>query len=120
MPLSSKFLTHSLISSHHDLNLGEGSPALVGEVKGTSGLDTSIPMRFSFLKPKEATTTGKVKVEWWCPNTPWSNQINERTYRDYKLGFHILFENVPECGKERHRQQKKVLLQSKECPCNDK
>ena len=68
-PLSPKFLTHSLISDH-DLNLSEGSPALVGEVKGIWGLDTNILMRFSLLKPKEATIAGKAKVEK-CPNTPW-------------------------------------------------
>ena len=71
VPLFPKFLTRSLMSNHHDLNLGEGGPILVREVKGISGLDTSISMRFSFLKPEEATTTGKVKVER-CPNTPWS------------------------------------------------
>ena len=44
------------------MNLGEGRPVLVGEVKGILGLDTNILMRFSFLKAKEATTAGKVKV----------------------------------------------------------
>ena len=62
VPLSPKFLTRSLISDH-DLNLSEGSPTLVGEVKGISGLDTNILMRFSLLKPKEATIAGKTKVE---------------------------------------------------------
>jgi len=53
------------------LNLGEGNPILVGEVKGISGLNTKILMRFSFLKAKEATTAGKAEVER-CPNMPWS------------------------------------------------
>jgi len=43
----------------------------VGEVKRILGLDTKIIMRFSFLKAKEATTTGKAKVER-CPSMPWS------------------------------------------------
>ena len=60
--LSPKFLTRSLISDH-DLNLSEDSPSLVGEVKGISGLDTNILMRFYLLKPKEATIAGKAKVE---------------------------------------------------------
>ena len=59
------------MSDHHDLYLGEGSPFLVGEVKGISGLDTKILMRFSLLKAREATTAGKAKVEK-CPNMPWS------------------------------------------------
>ena len=70
-PLSSKFLRCSLMSDHHNLNLGEGSPVLVGEVKGILGLDTNILMRFSFLKAKEATTAGKAKVKR-CPSMPWS------------------------------------------------
>jgi len=57
--------------NHHDLNLGEGNPALVGEVKGISGLDTNILIRFSLLKAKEATTVGKPRVER-CPSMPWS------------------------------------------------
>ena len=69
-PLSLKFLTRSLMSNHHNLNLGEGSPFLVGEVKGISGFDTKILIRFSFLKAKEATTTGKAEVER-CPKMPW-------------------------------------------------
>ena len=68
--LSPKFLTHSLMSDHHDLNLGEGNPVLVGEVKEISGLVTNILMRFSLLKAKEATTVGKAKVEK-CPSMPW-------------------------------------------------
>ena len=56
--------------NHHDLNLGEGSPLLVGEMKGVSRFDTQILKRFSF-KAKEATTAGKAKVER-CPRMPWS------------------------------------------------
>ena len=59
------------MSNHHDLNLGEGSPLLVGEVKGVSKFDTQILTRFSFLKAKEATTVGKAEVER-CPRMPWS------------------------------------------------
>ena len=59
------------MSDHHELNLGEGSLVLVGEVKGISGLDTKILMRFSLLKAKEATTVGKTKVER-CSSMPWS------------------------------------------------
>ena len=59
------------MSDHHDLNLGESNPVLVGEVKGISGLVTNILMRFSLLKAKEATTTGRANVEK-CPNMPWS------------------------------------------------
>ena len=70
-PFSPKSLTHSLMSDHHDLNLGEGSPTPKGEVKGILELDSNILMRFSLLKPKEATTVGKAKVEK-CPNAPWS------------------------------------------------
>ena len=66
-----KFLTRSLMSNHHDLNLGKGNPFLVGEVKGITELDTNILMRFSFLKAREATTGGKAKVER-CPSVPWS------------------------------------------------
>nr|POE75236.1 hypothetical protein CFP56_14271 [Quercus suber] len=50
---------------------GEGSPVLVGEVKGISRLDINILMRFSFLKAKEATTAGKAKVERFL-SMPWS------------------------------------------------
>ena len=57
------------MSDHYDLNLGEGSPFLVGEVKGISGLDTKILMMFSFLKAREAITIGKVRVEK-CPSMP--------------------------------------------------
>ena len=57
------------MSNHYDLNLGEGSPILVGEVKGILGLDTKILMRFYFLKARETTTTGKAKVER-CPSMP--------------------------------------------------
>ena len=59
------------MSDHLDLNLGEGSPFLVGEIKGISRLETKILMRFSFLKAREAITAGKAKVEK-CPSTPWS------------------------------------------------
>ena len=59
------------MSDYHDLNLGEGNPFLVGEVKGISGLNTKILMRFSFLKAKEATTAGKAKVKR-CLSMPWS------------------------------------------------
>ena len=59
------------MSNHRDLNLGEGSPFLVGEVKGVLGFDTQILIRFSFLKAKEATITGKAEVER-CPRMPWS------------------------------------------------
>ena len=59
------------MSDHHDLNLGEGNLVLVGQVKGILGLVTNILMRFSLLKPKEATTADKTKVKK-CPNTPWS------------------------------------------------
>ena len=48
LPLSLKFLTHSLTLDYHDLNLGEGSLVLVGEIKGISGLDTKILMRFQY------------------------------------------------------------------------
>lgn len=58
------------MSAHHDLNLGEGSLALNGEVKGILEPDTNILMRFSLLKPKDTTTTSKAKVER-RPNTPW-------------------------------------------------
>jgi len=51
-PLSLKFLIRSLMSDHHDLNLGEGIPVLVGDVKGILGLVTNILMRFSLLKAK--------------------------------------------------------------------
>ena len=57
------------MSDHHVLNLGEGSLVLMGEVKGISGLDTKILMRFSLLKAKEATTAGKAKVDR-CPSMP--------------------------------------------------
>ena len=70
-PLSPKFLTHSLTLNHYDLNLGEGSLVLVGEVKGISGLGTNILMIFSFLKAKKATTADRAKVKK-CPNMPWS------------------------------------------------
>ena len=56
---------------HHDLNLGEGSPFLVGEVRKILGLKTKILMRFSFLKAREAITVGKANVER-CPSMPWS------------------------------------------------
>ena len=56
------------MSDDHDLNLGEGNPVLVGEVKGISSLVTNILMRFSLLKA-EATTMGKAKVEK-CPSMP--------------------------------------------------
>ena len=68
-----KFLTCSLMTNHHNLNLGKGNPTLVGEVKGILGLDTNILIRFSLLKAKEATTTSKARVEVErCPNMPWS------------------------------------------------
>ena len=41
------------------------------------------------------------------------NQIGGQTYGDWKLGFHILLENVPGDEKGRHKQQKKGLLQTK-------
>ena len=59
------------MSDHHDLNLGEGRPVLVGEVKGILELDINILTRFSLLKAKEATTTSKAKVER-CSSIPWS------------------------------------------------
>ena len=59
------------MSDHHDLNQGEGNLVMVGEVKGISGLNTNILMRFSILKAKEATTMSKAKVER-CPSMPWS------------------------------------------------
>ena len=59
------------MSDHHDLNLGEGNPVLVGDVKEISRLVTNILMRFSLLKAKEATTAGKTKVGK-CPSMPWS------------------------------------------------
>ena len=59
------------MSDHHDLNLGEGNPILVEEVKGISGIDTKILMRFSLLKAREATAVGKAKVER-CHSMPWS------------------------------------------------
>ena len=64
-----KIPTRSMMSDHYDL--GEGSPFLVGEVKGILGLDPKILMRFSFLKTREATTAGKAKVDR-CPSVPWS------------------------------------------------
>ena len=57
------------MSDHHDLD--EGSPFLVGEVKGISGFDTKILIRFYFSKAKEATIIGKTEVER-CPKMPWS------------------------------------------------
>ena len=71
-PLSLKSLTCSLMSDHHDINLGEGSLALVGQVKGTSGLDTNFLIKFSLLKAKVATAVGKARVER-CPSMPWLN-----------------------------------------------
>ena len=56
------------MSDHHDLNLGEASPFLVGEMKGILGFDTKILTRF-FLKAKKATTKSKVEVER-CPKMP--------------------------------------------------
>ena len=66
-----KFQTRSLMSNHHDLNLGKGNPFLVGEVKGITELDTNILMRFSFVKAREGTTASKAKIEKG-PNMPWS------------------------------------------------
>ena len=93
---------------HHDLNLGEGSPVLVGEVKGILGLDTKILMRFSLLKTREATTAGKAKVER-CPSMLWSKPNLWENLWDCRFEFRTHLEIVPKDETERHKKQKRVL-----------
>lgn len=61
-PLSPKFLTCSLITDHHALNLGEGNPTLDGEARGTSKLGTNTLMRFPLLKVNDATVAGGARM----------------------------------------------------------
>nr|POE66822.1 hypothetical protein CFP56_52032 [Quercus suber] len=96
------------MSNHHDLNLGEGSPILMGEVKGILGLVINILMRFSLLKAKDATTTSRAKVES-VPICLGQNQIGRQTYGNYKLKSHTHPESMPGDEREKHRQQRKVL-----------
>ena len=118
-PLSPKFLTCSLMSDHHDLNLSEGSPFLMGEVKGISRLVTKIFVRFSFLKVREATTASKAKVGdvLVCLG---QNQIGRQTYWGCRFEFYTHLENVPEDEKEKHKQHKKVLPQTRGYLYNEK
>ena len=88
-------------------------------MKEILGLDTNILMIFSFLKAKEATTVGKAEVER-CPKILGHNQVGGQTYRSYRFESHTHIENKPENEKEKHKQQKKVIPQTKGYLCNEK